>query len=66
VEVEVDEERLRFAYRVNGETFCWVPKLLDASARYRTKPPQRWAYARRLKSTISTMRGRSRRIRSAR
>jgi xylan 1,4-beta-xylosidase len=29
--VEVDFERLRFAYRVNSEAWCWLPELFDAS-----------------------------------
>jgi xylan 1,4-beta-xylosidase len=29
--VEVDMERLRFAYRIGGETWNWLPELFDAS-----------------------------------
>jgi xylan 1,4-beta-xylosidase len=29
--VEVDYERLRFAYRVDGEDWCWLPEQFDAS-----------------------------------
>ncbi len=29
--VEVDYERLRFAYRVDGQDWCWLPQQFDAS-----------------------------------
>jgi xylan 1,4-beta-xylosidase len=29
--VEVDFERLRFAYRVDGQDWCWLPEQFDAS-----------------------------------
>jgi len=29
--VEVDEERLRFAFRIAGAAWCWLPEVLDAS-----------------------------------
>ena len=29
--VEVDEERLRFAYRIGTETWNWLPEVFDAS-----------------------------------